>query len=74
MATFLGAAAELKPGDFSEPLFEGYDYFYMEGYLVQDHELIKTGVELAKRMGLKVAIDLSSFNVVEGNLEFLKNW
>jgi len=72
MATYLGAAADLTPNDFEPSLFSGYDYLYMEGYLVFNHELIKTGVEMAKSLGLKVAIDLSSFNVVEANLEFLK--
>lgn len=73
MATFLGAAADLQPQDFTLELFEGYDYFYMEGYLVFNHDLIKAGVEMAKEKGLKVAIDLASFNVVEANLEFLKD-
>ena len=73
MATYLGAAAELKPDDFKSELFDGFQYFYMEGYLVQDHELIKRGVELAKSKGLKVAIDLASFNIVEANLDFLKD-
>lgn len=72
MATYLGAAAELTSADFVQEIFEGYDYVYMEGYLVFNHELIKTGVEMAKKAGLKVAIDLASFNVVEANLEFLK--
>ena len=72
MATYLGAAADLTPGDFSEALFSGYRYLYMEGYLVQNHELIKTGFEMAKTAGLKTAIDLASFNVVEANLAFLK--
>ena len=72
MATYLGAAAELIPNDFTHGLFSGYDYLYMEGYLVFNHELIETGVRMAKEAGLKVAIDLSSFNVVEANLEFLK--
>jgi sugar/nucleoside kinase (ribokinase family) len=72
MATYLGAAADLTPDDFSKPLFSGYHYLYMEGYLVQNHELIKTGFELAKSAGLKTAIDLASFNVVEANLAFLK--
>ena len=72
MATYLGAAAELTPNDFTPELFSGYDYLYMEGYLVFNHELIETGVKMAKEAGLKVAIDLSSFNVVEANLEFLK--
>lgn len=73
MATYLGAAAELTPADFSLPVFKNYEYAYMEGYLVFNHELIKTGVEMAKAAGLKVAIDLASFNVVEANLDFLKD-
>jgi len=73
MATYLGAAAELTPLDFSPSVFEGYDYLYMEGYLVFNHDLIKAGVELAKSLGLKIAIDLASFNVVNANLEFLKD-
>lgn len=73
MATYLGAAADLQPKDFTPQLFEGYDYLYMEGYLVFNHDLIKAGVEMAKAKGLKVAIDLASFNVVEANLEFLKD-
>ena len=73
MATCLGAAAELTPADFSSEIFKGYDYLYMEGYLVFNHDLIKAGVEMAKAAGLKIAIDLASFNVVEANLEFLKD-
>lgn len=73
MATYLGAAAELTPLDFTPSVFEGYDYLYMEGYLVFNHDLITAGVELAKSLGLKIAIDLASFNVVDANLEFLKD-
>ncbi|HPE77548.1 MAG TPA: adenosine kinase [Draconibacterium sp.] len=73
MATYLGAAAELTPKDFSPGIFESYDYAYMEGYLVFNHELIKTGVKMARAAGIKVAIDLASFNVVEANLDFLKD-
>ena len=73
MATYLGAAAELTPQDFNPELFKNYQYAYMEGYLVFNHDLIKTGVEMAKAAGLKVAIDLASFNVVEANLDFLRD-
>ena len=73
MATYLGAAAELTPSDFTPELLTGYDYLYMEGYLVFNHELIKTGVEMAKSAGLKVALDMASFNVVDANLGFLKS-
>ena len=37
------------------------------------HELIAGAVRTAKACGLKVAIDLASFNVVEANLEFLRS-
>lgn len=73
MATYLGAAAEMQPEDFSSVFLTRYQYMYMEGYLVFNHKLIKAGVELAKANGLKVALDLSSFNVVEANLDFLKD-
>ena len=72
MATYLGAAADLKPEELSAEMFRGFSFFYIEGYLVQDHKLIETAVDLARKEDLKVAIDLSSFNVVEQNLSFLK--
>ena len=73
MATYLGAAAELTPADFNVEIFKEYHYAYMEGYLVFNQGLIKAGVEMAKAAGLKVAIDLASFNVVEANLDFLRD-
>ena len=72
MLTHLGAALELKAEEISADIFAGYDCLYIEGYLVQDHTLIESVIRTAKRAGLKVAIDLASFNVVEENLEFLQ--
>lgn len=72
MATYLGAAAGLVPADFSAELFSQYGMVYLEGYLVQDHKLIEYILKTAHEQGLKVAIDLSSFNIVEQNLVFLK--
>lgn len=72
MLTHLGAALELKAEEISADIFTGYDCLYIEGYLVQDHTLIESVIRTAKRAGLKVAIDLASFNVVEENLEFLQ--
>jgi sugar/nucleoside kinase (ribokinase family) len=71
-ATFLGAAVELNASDINPEIFDGYQYFHIEGYLVQNHELIETAVKTAKEKGLKVSLDLASYNVVEDNLEFLK--
>ena len=36
-----------------------------------DHELIRSTAQRAKERGIKVAIDLASFNVVEENCDFL---
>lgn len=71
MLTHLGAAEELSSDEISPEIFDGYDCLYVEGYLVQDHTLIETVMKTAKKRGLKIAIDLASFNVVEDNLEFL---
>jgi len=72
-ATFLGAAVELSPDDILPEHFDGFNFFHIEGYLVQNHELIERAVKLAKEKGLTVTIDMASYNVVEENLEFLQN-
>lgn len=71
-ATFLGAACELSANDLYDQLFEGYTYFHIEGYLVFNRELIEKALQMAKSQNLKVSLDLASFNVVEANLDFLK--
>ena len=70
-ATYLGAAANLKPENIMPDMFEGYNYFHIEGYIVQNHELIEKAVRLAKEAGLIVSLDLASFNVVNENRDFL---
>ena len=72
LVTHLGAALELEATEIEPSIFEGYDCLYVEGYLVQNHELIEKAAATAKQCGLKVAIDLASFNVVAENLEFLR--
>ncbi|HKL71251.1 MAG TPA: adenosine kinase [Marinilabiliaceae bacterium] len=70
-ATFLGAAVELNAQDLVENSFIGYHYFHIEGYLVQNRDLIEEALKLAHKNGLKISLDLASFNVVEENLDFL---
>ncbi|MBQ1221723.1 MAG: adenosine kinase [Alistipes sp.] len=72
LVTHLGAALELEAEEIDAAIFEGYDCLYVEGYLVQNHALIERAAAVAKQCGLKVAIDLASFNVVAENLEFLR--
>jgi len=71
-ATFLGAAVELEASDLSPELFRGWDYFHIEGYMVQNHPLTRTALRLAKKAGLEVSLDLASHNVVRENLAFLQ--
>ena len=69
-ATYLGAAAMMGPDNLTAEMFAGYDYLYVEGYLVQNHALILRAVELAKEMGLKVCLDLASYNIVAADHAF----
>lgn len=71
-ATHLGAAIGMTAEHLTPELFKGYDIFHIEGYLVQNHDLIRKAVHIAKYEGLKVSLDLASYNVVEENLEFLQ--
>lgn len=68
--TYLGAAATLKAEELSLEMFKGYAYLFIEGYLVQDHDMILHAIELAKEAGLQICLDLSSYNIVEGDLDF----
>ena len=65
-ATHLGAATELSAEDFNPELFEGFDILYLEGYLITDFQVIETACRLARDNKMLVALDLSSYNVVEG--------
>jgi sugar/nucleoside kinase (ribokinase family) len=69
--TYLGAAIELSGDSLKPDQFEGYDIMHIEGYIVQNHELLETALRLAKEAGLKISLDLASYNVVEANLDFL---
>jgi sugar/nucleoside kinase (ribokinase family) len=70
-ATYLGAASELRPDDISVERLHGFDIFFIEGYLVYNHALIMAAASAAKNAGLTIALDLSSYNVVEANREIL---
>ena len=57
-ADYMGAALELVPEDLKPEYFEGYDYFHIEGYLVQNQDLIRRAVQMAKEAGCKISIDI----------------
>lgn len=70
-ATHLGAAVLLSENHLSLDIFRGWDYCYVEGYLIANRPLFKRAIELAKQAGCKVVLDLASYNVVEDNRDFL---
>ncbi|HOW20012.1 MAG TPA: adenosine kinase [Tenuifilaceae bacterium] len=70
-AVYLGAALELTAVDLKPEMFEGFDYFHVEGYLVQNHEMLLRALEIASAKGLQISFDLASYNVVEENRDFL---
>ncbi|MDR0754104.1 MAG: adenosine kinase [Prevotellaceae bacterium] len=71
MCTYLGAAIDLSEKDLCREQFEGYDYLHIEGYLVQNHGLMKRALELAKQHGIMISLDMASFNVVAENKKFM---
>ena len=70
-AVYLGAALDLTADDLRPEWFAGYDYFHIEGYLVQNQELVRRAVGHAREAGCIISLDLASYNVVESNLAFL---
>jgi sugar/nucleoside kinase (ribokinase family) len=72
MATFLGPAANLSDDEITDEMLRPYDCLYMEGYLITNERLFLPMLKRAKRMGLKVALDLSNFNIVNGFRDLLK--
>ncbi|MBN1159417.1 MAG: adenosine kinase [Bacteroidales bacterium] len=70
-ATYLGAATDIISEELDPSVFRTYDHLHLEGYLLQDHNLISTAIRIAKENYMTISIDLASYNVVEANLEFL---
>jgi len=72
MATFLGPAATLSEDEITDEMLRPYECLYIEGYLIENKKLFLPILKRAKRMGLKIALDLSNFNIVHGFRDLLK--
>ena len=70
-AVYLGAALELVPEDLKPEYFQGMDYFHLEGYLVQNQDVVRSALKMAHEAGCIISMDLASYNVVESNEAFL---
>lgn len=64
MGTFLGPAPDIKGAEITEEMLAPYGIIYIEGYLLVNEELVRSTMQKAKKMGIKVALDLSNFNIV----------
>jgi len=64
-ATYLGAAATQAPEDLHEHIFSMYDLIHVEGYLIFNRDLVLSICRLAKKSGLKISMDMASYNLVE---------
>ncbi len=71
MVTYLGAASTLEPNDVDDTIFANYDIVFIEGYLVQSHDLMRHLFGAARKHGTQISIDLASFNVVESSMDIL---
>lgn len=71
-ATHLGAAVEMESGDLNSGDFKDYNILYLEGYLILNKPLVERACKIAKQNNMKIALDLSSYNVVEAKLSDFK--
>jgi len=72
-ATYLGAAVELSPADLPASLLSRAPLVHVEAYLVVNRELMDYILATAKAGGQRISMDLSSFGVVQENLEYFEN-
>ncbi len=72
-ATYLGAAAHVRAEGLKAMIADNpeAEILHVEGYLVQDHDLILDILTIAREAGLAVSYDLASWNIVEADHDFI---
>ncbi|MDR1747151.1 MAG: adenosine kinase [Tannerella sp.] len=71
MASFLGPAATLTANDITDDTLSRYDCVYIEGYLISNEALFLPILQRIHKLGVKIALDLSNFNIVNGFKDLL---
>jgi len=71
MFTYLGASAEMLPEEISAGLFYDAAVVHVEGYLLFNHDLIRSVMEAARSAGALISLDLASYTVVQASQEYL---
>jgi len=64
MGTFLGPGPTITADEIDEEYLSKYHCIYIEGYLIVNEPLMHATMKKAKSLGLKVALDLSNYNIV----------
>ena len=72
MCTYLGPAPTITPEEITGDILRPYHYIYVEGYLLVNQRLVCETMRKAKALGLKVALDLANFNIVQAYKEVLE--
>ena len=65
MRTDLGAAISLTADEITDCDFRGLSHLHMEGYMLFNRQVAIKILQTAKSCGLKISLDLSSFEVVK---------
>ena len=71
MCTYLGASVELHPDEIRPDLFKDTGIAILEGYLLFNRELMRAALDAAKNAGALIALDLASYEVVQGSRDIL---
>lgn len=71
-ATYLGAAADMQAEELTPEMFRGCAIVHIEGYLVQNHDLILRAIALAHEAGAQVSLDMASYNIVAAEHAFFE--
>ncbi len=71
MRTYLGASKENHRLQLNEEMFQGVSHFHLEGYQLRHRHLVNEAVRLAKQCNATISLDLSSFEVVKANKEYI---
>lgn len=73
MFTYLGASAEMHPGEISLGCFKNTAIVHVEGYLLFNRDLMMAVLKSANEAGSLISLDLASFNVVEASMDILED-
>lgn len=62
----------MSPEELDPEIFAQYDCIHVEGYLIFNHDLILRICQIAKEKGLRISMDMASYNIIEANYDFVK--